>query len=39
MKNNLREEKEVVIDGCINVLLLPSEWKAITPKKIMSHRR
>ena len=33
MKNNLREENEVVIDGCINVLSLPSEWKAITPKK------
>lgn len=33
MKNNLREEKEVVFDGCMNVLLLPSGWKAITPKK------
>ncbi len=33
MKNNLREEKEVVFDGCMNVLSLPSGWKAITPKK------
>ncbi len=33
MNNNFREEKEVFIDGCINVLSLPSKWKAITPKK------
>lgn len=39
MKNNLREEKEVVFDGCMNVLSLPSGWKAITPKKTIPHRR
>ena len=37
MKNNLREEKEVVFDGCMNVLSLPSGWKAITPKKKQYH--